>query len=195
MAKSAKSRRNAKPEVAPDAKDASHLKDAEPHPASLPPEKLLGECRFERLRRSGPGGQHRNKVETMVRVCHAPTGVSAEAGERRSQEANRRVSIRRLRVSLAVEVRRACPTGRTPSRLWRSRCRSGRVAIGAAHDDFPALLAEALDWIAARDGDVKEAAESLGCTASQMVKLLKKEPRARATVNRWRLEQGLGRLA
>ena len=36
------------------------------HPAALPFDALLKECEVRRLRRSGPGGQHRNKVETAV---------------------------------------------------------------------------------------------------------------------------------
>ena len=53
---------------------------------------------------------------------------------------------------------------------------------------------EALDRIAAYEADVKQAAETLTSSTSQLVKLLKKEPRALALVNRWRDERGLGRL-
>ena len=59
-----------------------------PHPAALSPEELLHQCRARRTRRSGPGGQHRNKVETAGVLTHAPTGVQAEANERRSQAEN-----------------------------------------------------------------------------------------------------------
>ena len=61
-------------------------------------------------RRSGPGGQHRNKVSTAVVITHRPTGVRAEANERRSQAENHREAVRRLRVRLAVEVRSRTPT-------------------------------------------------------------------------------------
>ena len=161
------------------------------HPAALAAEELLRKCETERLRRSGPGGQRRNKVETGVRVRHRPTGVVAEACERRSQAENRRVALGRLRIRLALEIRRPLQPGQAPSRLWHSHCRAGRVRVNASHDDFPALLAEALDRIAAHQGDVKPAAEALFCTPSQLIKLLKKEPHALPLVNRWRDEQGL----
>jgi hypothetical protein len=170
------------------------MKPSTPHPATIPAEKLLAECDIERLRRSGPGGQHRNKVETAVRLRHRPTGVQAEAGERRSQAENRQAALARLRLNLALEVRGPCSADQGPSNLWRSRCRAGRVHVSPSHDDLPTLLAEALDWIDVCRGDVKQAAESLGCTPSQLVKLLKKEPRAFVLVNLWRSEQGLLRL-
>jgi len=161
------------------------------HPACWSLEKLLAQCQTRRLRRSGPGGQHRNKVETAWWICHLPTGVSAEANERRSQAENRQQAIFRLRVHLALEIRQPVPPDYQPSVLWQSRCRSGRVAINPEHEDFPALLAEVLDLLAAHKADVKIVAERLACTPSQLVKLLKKEPRALALVNTWRRACGL----
>ena len=161
------------------------------HPAALPADALFEQCDMRRLRRSGPGGQHRNKVETAVVLTHRPTGISAEANERRSQAQNRNVAIARLRMNLALGIRTDRETSDLPSTLWKSRCAGGRISISSSHDDFPTLLAEALDRIAAAQADVKQAAETLLCTASQLLKLLKAEPRAMALVNRWREQQGL----
>jgi hypothetical protein len=161
------------------------------HPAAESPEQLWAKCEVRRLRRSGPGGQHRNKVETAVGLRHPSTGVCAEAGERRSQAQNRSVALFRLRVNLAIEVRCPCDTNDVPSVLWQSRCRGGGLKISATHDDFPALLAEALDVLAAFDADPKRSAQRLHCTPSQLIRLLKLDARALLLVNRWRSERNL----
>ncbi len=161
------------------------------HPAAIPAKQLISQCRMQRVRRSGPGGQHRNKVETGVVLHHRPTGVTAEASERRSQAENRGAALSRLRLNLALSIRLASESDGGASTLWQSRCRAGRIAVGASHDDFPAILAEALDAIHATAADVKAAAGELDCTASQLTRLLKKEPRALTLVNQWRREYGL----
>ncbi|MEW4569689.1 peptide chain release factor-like protein [Tautonia sp. JC769] len=162
-----------------------------PHPSAEPPDRLLADCDVRFARRSGPGGQNRNKVETAAILTHRPTGLSAEANERRSQGENRAVALMRLRVVLALEIRRPTDPGAGPSPLWRSRLKGGRIVVSPSHDDFPALLAEALDAVAARGADVKAAAEALGCSGSQLVRFLKLEPRALQQVNGRRAEAGL----
>ena len=68
------------------------------------------------------------------------------------------------------------------------------MAVNSRHADFPSMLAEALDVLSACNWDVSLAAESLRCTGSQLVKLLKDEPRALALLNREREERGLRAL-
>ncbi|HET8732616.1 MAG TPA: peptide chain release factor-like protein [Anaeromyxobacteraceae bacterium] len=67
---------------------------------SLPGEALAAECEETFFVASGPGGQHRNKTESGVRLLHRPTGVVVTATERRSQAQNRSAALLRLRERL-----------------------------------------------------------------------------------------------
>ena len=166
-----------------------------PHPACVEPVRLLRDCVERRTRGSGPGGQHRNKVETKIVLVHGPSGVTAQAGERRHLAQNRSVAIRRLRLALAVEVRG--PAGaldRAPSELFRSRVRGGRIVLSPEHDDFPALLAEALDCVGAAGHDPRPAAAVLGCSPTQLVRMLADHPPALAACNAARRDAGLPAL-
>lgn len=86
-------------------------------------------------RGSGPGGQHRNKRETAVRLTHTPTGTVVTASERRSQSMNRELAFARMAAAIAEKQRRRrrrVPTkpGRAvhQRRLANKRARSERKA-------------------------------------------------------------------
>ena len=161
------------------------------HPATIDEDTLLKQCQMSRRRDSGPGGQHRNKVETAVVYQHVPTGIRGEATERRSQAANREQALFRLRVNLALQVRQDGGQECLPSNRWRNRVRGRKIEINPAHTDFPALLSEALDVIAAFDWDAKAAAETLAISSTQLIRLLKLEPRALTLLNQHRAERDL----
>ena len=166
------------------------------HPACLPDALLEKGISIRRTRASGPGGQHRNKVETAVVITHLDTGITASASERRSQHENRRVALQRLRRKLALNVRQPIESleSRVPSSLWQSRLSGKRVVISVQHADFPKLVAEVLDWLWGGQLDLPATARRLGCSTSQLVRLLKLDPAVLAVVNRARAEREMSPL-
>lgn len=165
--------------------------ERDPHPAMLDDESLLAQCEWTRSRDGGPGGQHRNKVETVVTIIHKPTTLSAKAGERRSVRENKPVALRRLRLALATEHRVGVPAGDCRTPLWRERVKKRRIILSTTHKDFPAMLAEALDIIEAADLDIKEASTRLECSPSQLIKLVREHPPAWVGLNAQREQRGL----
>ncbi len=74
---------------------------------------LLKDVQFQTMRGSGPGGQHRNKVETAVRATHIPTGITAIATEHRSQHRNKQLALERLQNRLSERNKKRKPRIKT----------------------------------------------------------------------------------
>src|SRR5215472_17486974 len=83
-------------------------------------ESLERDCELEFFIASGPGGQHRNKVETGVRLTHRPSGITVTATERRSQHANREVAFERMATRLQ-ELQQVSPPRKPTSPTAASR--------------------------------------------------------------------------
>ena len=166
---------------------------------ALDDEQLLAQCRQERFRVSGPGGQHRNKTDSAVRLTHVPSGVQGYASERRSQHQNRAEALKRLRREIAVQSRRALELNRyhPPAELQRILPRgvrtegSRRDRVGPRHREFWTGARSLLDLLEAAEGSVGDAAGLIGCSTGQLVKLLSSEPHLWAAANRIRERRGL----
>ncbi len=109
------------------------------------PRELAKDCEISFFRASGPGGQHRNKTETAVRVVHLPTGVIAAAVEERSQSRNRERAFERLREKLIrklkprkprreTKVPRSAKEKRLEAKIRRSRTKELRSIPRASLD-------------------------------------------------------------
>jgi hypothetical protein len=152
------------------------------HPAAWSAEKLAKAVQVRFRRDRGPGGQNRNKVETGVIVTFTPLGIQASATERRTQAENRRVALFRLRLQLALQ-HRSESTEMLPSGIWCDRLRGKEIQVNPSHQDFPALLAEALDVIAGSGWNIPLAAERLRVSNSQLTRLVKSHPPALVKLN------------
>jgi len=84
-------------------------------------DSLESSCTMEFVRDSGPGGQHRNKRYTGVRLVHEPTGTTIMATERRSQSMNRELAYERMAERLEALQHR--PKKRRPTRPTRGSVR------------------------------------------------------------------------
>lgn len=151
--------------------------------------QLLAECRVELLRVSGPGGQHRNKVATAVRLLHRPSGLFVTGTERRSQRENKANAVRRLREALAVYTRAPLSERIT----WPASVRivTGRLRISEKNPALHHVLGLVLDALFACGGRTQDAARRLGLTATSLTRFLAAHPKAWAEANRIRKEAGL----
>ncbi len=94
-------------------------------------ESLERDCDVEFFVAGGPGGQHRNKVETGVRLTHRPSGLIVTATERRSQSANREAAFERMAEKLEARQRvRKARRATKPSRSSKEERRKEKKLTG-----------------------------------------------------------------
>jgi protein subunit release factor B len=102
----------------------------------LSDEQLLAQCEVQAHRASGPGGQHRNKAETAVRLVHLPSGTSAEGKDQRSRVQNLSAALQRLREKLARRAYRPPPRRKTrPTAGSRERRIDAKKRLAAKKRD------------------------------------------------------------
>jgi protein subunit release factor B len=85
---------------------------------ALSDDALAAGCEESFFVGGGPGGQHRNKTASGVRLVHPATGVVVTATERRSQAQNRGAALERLRERLRALA--ATPRPRRATRPTRA---------------------------------------------------------------------------
>ena len=165
---------------------------------------ILRQCDVHTYRSSGPGGQHRNKVSSAVRLIHRPTGITAHGDGSRSQHENKRTAIRRLRAKIACQIRKPLEAGRIDIPPVVQQCLIGpsqgkkpaarRLQIGRKDRRFWPVAAFLLDLLEAFDGRFAEAAAVLDITTSNLTSVLKSDRHLLAAAQILRKRCGLGPL-
>lgn len=166
----------------------------------LSDEQLMSQCEMDTYKSSGPGGQHRNKRETAVRLKHIPTGVIAQAAEDRSQHKNRASALTRLRTLLALKLRKTVDLEdyTPPSELLqilplKSTIRGSHVGsqIGPNNHKFALGMRALLDLLHAVGGSVADTAKILGLSTGALSRLILSDDSLRMAVNELRASKGM----
>ena len=119
-----------------DSAEQAHRREAARAALALDDEALLRVCEVSTFVGSGPGGQHRNKTASAVRLVHPATGLTVTATERRSQAQNRSAALHRLRAALASLTRVRRPRRPTrPSRAAEERRIEAKKRLGRRKAD------------------------------------------------------------
>jgi hypothetical protein len=153
----------------------------------LTDDQLLKQCEVHVYRSSGPGGQHRNKVSSAVRLKHPPTGVTAHGDESRSQHENKRAALRRVRMEIACRIRNQIDRGSPELPAAVSECifrprgkgpdASLRLEVGRKDRRFWTIAGFLLDILEAFEGRLADAAAHIAITTGNLSALLKSDRR------------------
>lgn len=163
-------------------------------------DQLISQCEVDTFKASGPGGQHRNKRESAVRLKHLPTGIIAQAVEDRSQHKNRASALARLRTLLALKVRNTVDLDAylPPPELVqilpaKSTARGSYKGpqIGPNNQKFVMGMQALLDLIFAVEGSVADASKKLGLSTGALSRLILSDDSLRMAVNELRASKGM----
>jgi hypothetical protein len=156
---------------------------------------LIAQCEVDRYRASGPGGQHRNKTDSAVRLRHRLTGVMAIGEDSRSQSENKLHAVRRLRSAIALEVREPVVLeGYVPSPRLAAFVAKGTAPLGAktrVTGEYWAAMAELLDLLVAGGIEIATTAQRLGISTGALSKLLLHDEHVGRAVNDLRRAKNL----
>jgi hypothetical protein len=156
--------------------------------------ELLRQCEVDCFRASGPGGQKRNKTESAVRLRLPATGLIGLASESRSQHENKQRALRRLRATIALELREPVVVdGYRPTAALVELLAAGNHRRGPRErnqPDYLAGMAALIDLLVAVGGSVSDAARRLDTSTGSLSRLLLGDERVARKVNQ--LRSGLG---
>ena len=148
---------------------------------------LIAQCEVDRYRASGPGGQHRNKTESAVRLRHRATGVSAIGEDSRSQLENKLHAVRRLRSAISLDVREPVVLDDyAPSSRLAAFVAAGTAPLGArtrVTGEYWAAYAELLDLLVAGALEIAATAQRLGISTGALSKLILHDEQVGRAVN------------
>lgn len=169
----------------------------------LDDDALMALCDVHIYKASGPGGQHRNKVSSAVRLRHGETGISATANDSRSQHENKVLAVKRLRMNMALRLRQDADIVKlavpayvtecifTPKKRPAEGAAQVRLEVGRKDRRFWTVAAWLLDILAACGGRVGDAARLLNISTGNLTSIFQDDRHLFAAVQEIRKTAGL----
>jgi len=170
---------------------------------ALSDKELLRQCDIHIYKSSGPGGQHRNKVSSAVRLLHQPTGISSHGDDSRSQHENKQLAIQRLRMNIACGLRHSINTKKldipevvkdcifVPKNVDKLSSSKKKLQIGRKDFRFWQVVSFLLDLLEASKGKISDAAAIVDITTSNLYSVFQSERHLLSAAQQIRKKFGL----
>jgi len=125
--------------------------------------ELLKLCEVQAYKGSGPGGQHRNKTNSGVKLKLET--IETYSCDDRSAHINKILALKKLRLKIALQMREE-PALQIPFAFPGT---AGRISPD--NKLYPEFMADVLDRIKAAGGDLADAAKMWGLSKSALNKI------------------------
>jgi hypothetical protein len=140
--------------------------------------ELLKECEISAYRGSGPGGQHRNKTNSGIKLKirnYKLMPLESYSCDDRSSHINKLLALKKLRLKIALQIREE-PAAQIPFPF-------PGIGGNISQDNtlYPQFIADILDRINFCNGDLAEAAKMWGMSKSALNKIIIKDKKVLET--------------
>ena len=135
----------------------------------LPDADLLKLCEISAYKGSGPGGQHKNKTNSGVKLKlkeNSQPVIESYSCDDRSSHINKLLALKKLRLKIALQIREE-PAAQIPFPFPGS---DGKISPD--NNLYPQFIADILDRINFCKGDLGEAAKVWGLSKSALNKII-----------------------
>ena len=149
---------------------------------TMPVDEFCRCCTVSLFKASGPGGQHRNKTFSAVRLQLNGSALSAEDCTERSQLRNKSNAVKKLKMKLALSVR-VLPS--LPPE---------RIECSLTADDYPLFAARLFDLLWEHDFDYRAVAAVCSISPSALLKKIARDPLLVQEFSKQRAERELPKL-
>lgn len=143
-------------------------------------DELLKVCSIKGFQGAGPGGQHRNKTNTGVRLRLSPYNLEIKSSESRSATENKAHALRRMRLAIALSVRE------TPKPKEKLTFPGSNGRIQPHNAGYAQFIADVLDIAFQNGGDSRPAAAAFGISQTALSKILRQEKQVLETLKSFR---------
>jgi len=126
--------------------------------------ELLKLCEVQAYKGSGPGGQHRNKTNSGVKLRLGT--IESYSCDDRSAHINKILALKKLRMKIALQIREE-PALQTPFAFPGS---AGKISTD--NKLYPEFISDILDRIKAANGDLSDAARMWNLSKSALNKII-----------------------
>jgi len=143
--------------------------------------ELLELCQTQAYKGSGPGGQHRNKTGSGVKLKLLNVNIESYSCDDRSSHINKILALKKLRMKIALQIREE-PSLQIPFAFPGT---DGKIS--ADNKLYPEFIADILDRIKATSGDLSEAAKMWNLSKSALNKIILADKKVLETFQKIRL--------
>ena len=164
-------------------------------------DKLLALCKVDYFLSSKPGGQHRDKKVSSVRLKLKNTRIVVSASENRSLNKNIKIALKKLRIEVTCQLRSNIDLNSFISifKLDEVFDRTGliinrKLLYSSSNKNYLPLCAFILDYLHNDKWGISAFSKKFSISNTNIVSFLSKEKRLLVWVNQERVKNGMNLL-